>query len=353
MGGEHIGARKHLYLCLAGLIFFSLFGCATFDGMKKRIGARQGLLRGQEHLVRGEYDEALRENQEVYSMVGKDVPGDRALFNMGLIYADCNNPGKDYRKAVGFFKKLIEDHPQSAQAEEARIWVGTLEIIEQEKQVDIEIEKKKKELKKQSVGREEISPSAEAVRTVSQQLDTPVVIDMLSPKNQVLSRKKNGHVTVLENEGGSLYFLALNHYKKANKTIFDLILQANPSITDVRQIDDHQEIIVPVITADSYIIALPSGSYRVYIGTFSTKALATSCAEKVGSTEKILFIDPYKFSSQDTWYRLTMGDFNSKEEASATVSLLIEKGLIGILPELAATRKEKLVENERLDRKSE
>jgi len=66
--------------------------------MKQRRVARQGILRGQELLTQGAYEESLRENQEVYSMVGESTPGDEALFTMGLIYTHYNNPKKDYTK---------------------------------------------------------------------------------------------------------------------------------------------------------------------------------------------------------------------------------------------------------------
>jgi adenylate cyclase class IV len=73
----------------------------------------------------------------------------------------------------------------------------------------------------------------------------------------------------------------------------------------------------------------------------------------VGNSEKLLFIDPHEFSSQDTWYRLTMGDFKDKEEALKMVSLLEEKGLIYIQPELDAIEMEKQVDNERAEKKRE
>ena len=430
MGREHIGARKYIYLCLTSLIFFSFFGCATFEGMKKRRVARQGLLRGQELLIKGAYKESLRENQEVYSMVGENAPGDEAIFTMGLIYAHYKNPEKDYRKAISFFKKLIEDYPQSTLVEQARIWVdtldaiekekqvdsekvqkkrevkgqeqsarklfneglnyannenhkknykeaiesfnkiimnypqstlvkqakiwvGTLEIIEQEKKVDIEIEQKKKELERQIVEREEMFPNGDPTQTDSKKGGTPADADRVNHKEQALSRKKDAHITVLGEEGGSLYFVALNHFKKANKTLFELILQANPSITDVRQIEDHQEIIVPVITAESYIKKIPGGDYRVYIGTFTTYAIAAAYSQKIGSAEKRFFIDSHEFSSQDRWYRLTMGDFKDKEEALKIVSLLEEKGLIYIPPKLDMMREEKQVDNEKAEKNRE
>jgi TolA-binding protein len=458
LGRKYIRARKYIYLCLTSLIFFSFFGCATIEGMKKRRVARQGLLRGQELLTGGAYKESLRENQEVYYMVGESAPGDEAVFTMGLIYAHYKNPEKDYNKAISYFKKLIEDYPQSTLVEQARIWVGTLdviakekldaiakekldaiekkrqvarekvakkrevkgeeqrahkhlirsqkllakgdyqgallendkvlslgdknacrdkalfnagliyahyenpekdynkainlcfskliedypqstlveqaklwvgtlEIIEKEKQVDIEIEEKKKELERQVVEREDVSPSSEPTTTVPRQGPTPADDERVNPDEPA------PYSTVLVDEGGSLYFLALNHYKRANETLFEFILQANPRIKDVRQIDDHQEIIVPVITPESYVEKIPGGDYRVYIGTFTTEVIANGYAQRAESAGKHLSIDALEFSSQDTWYRLTMGDFKDKEDALKMVILLVKKGLIYIPPE--------------------
>ena len=455
MGGKHIRARKYLYLCLASLIFFSCFGCATIEGIKKRRIARQGILRGQELLTGGAYEASLRENQEVYSLVGESAPGDEAIFTMGLIYAHYKNPEKDYNKAISYFNKLIEDYPRSTLVEQSRIWVGaldaiekekekavaveekreaasekvpkkievkgkepathkhlirsqqllargdyqgalrennkvlllvdknacgdkalfnagliyahyenpekdynkaimlfnklikdyprsplveqaklwvgTLEIIEKEKQVDIEIEQKKKELAKQVVEREDPFYKGGA----------PAVAEKVKIDDPVPPEKPAPHVTVLKDEGGSLYFLALNHYKRANETLYEFILQANPRIEDVRQIEDHQEIIVPVITPESYVQEIPGGDYQVYIGTFTTEAIANGYAQRADSAGKHLSIDALEFSSQDRWYRLTMGDFKDKAEALKMVTLLVKKGLIYIPPERDVMEKDK------------
>jgi tetratricopeptide (TPR) repeat protein len=121
--------------------------------------ARETFLRAQTLLAQGDYEGAIKENQRVLSLSGKNPPGDEALFNMGLIYAHSGNPKKDYGKSLGFFKKLIKDYPQSPWIEQTKIWVGMLQeneklsrsieelnqVIEKSKQVDIEIEEKKRE----------------------------------------------------------------------------------------------------------------------------------------------------------------------------------------------------------------
>ena len=147
-----------------------------------------------------------------------------------------------------------------------------------------------------------------------------------------ISRKESPHTAVFKEEGGSLYALALKHYRKANETIFDLILSANPDITDVRKIGDGQHITLPVITPASYVTRLSDGGYRVHIGTFETFESAVIYSKKISTTKKLLAIESHEFSSRDTWYRLTLGDYSNREEALQAAVLLKEKALIYIPP---------------------
>jgi len=121
--------------------------------------AHHSLFLSQQLLAEGNYEGALRENQKILSLSGQNSPRDEALFNIGLIYAHPANTKKDYGKSLTFFRRLIKDHPQSPWVEQAKIWVGMLQeneklsrsneelsrVIEKSKQVDIEIEEKKRE----------------------------------------------------------------------------------------------------------------------------------------------------------------------------------------------------------------
>ena len=129
--------------------------------IEKRQEGREALSHGQELLARGDYEGALRENQKVLSLSSGKPPEDEALFNMGLIYAHPGNPKRDYGKSLGFLKKMMRDYPKSPWGEQAKIWTGVLQeneklnktieklhhVIEESKQVDIEIEEKKREKK--------------------------------------------------------------------------------------------------------------------------------------------------------------------------------------------------------------
>jgi hypothetical protein len=142
--------------------------------------------------------------------------------------------------------------------------------------------------------------------------------------------EKDTHSVVFKEAGGSLYAIAKQHYQRANETLFDLIVQANPGITNVRQIGDDQTIILPVITPESYLVKIKDAEYRVHIATFEVFESAVEYSKKMTEPEKLLFVESREFSPQDTWYRLTMGDFATKEEALKTVTLLKEASLIYI-----------------------
>jgi tetratricopeptide (TPR) repeat protein len=128
--------------------------------------ARHHLVQARKLLVQGDYEAALEENQKVLSLAANGPPGDEALYNMGLIYADPRNPKRDYAKSISFFKRLIKEYPQSLYSERAKIWVQIIQesesakrvaatltqendklkhMIEESRKVDIEIEEKKRE----------------------------------------------------------------------------------------------------------------------------------------------------------------------------------------------------------------
>jgi len=160
--------------------FFSLAGCTALQEQIASVEHQQAaehLARGKTFFTAGNYEGAFAENQKVYT----DGQGsaDVALFNLGLISAYSLNPKKDYPKALQFFVTLVRDYPNSLLAEQSRVWIHVLEehqkiveerrklaetkralnrereilsqeqerlkyIIEKSRQVDIEIEKRRR-----------------------------------------------------------------------------------------------------------------------------------------------------------------------------------------------------------------
>jgi len=162
LGRKRTRTWMYLYLSIACMIFISLAGCATLKEMEAKRETPEYFITAQKLLDQGDYEGALRENEKVLSLYDNIPPGDEALFNIGLIYAHYGYPKRDYKKSLDLFKRLVKTFPQSPLAGQAKLWIGILQenerlnreieelnkTIKKSKQVDIEIEEKKKELSK-------------------------------------------------------------------------------------------------------------------------------------------------------------------------------------------------------------
>lgn len=93
-----------------------------------------------------DFEGAVKRNLQLLKLVGKKSPADVALYNLGLIYAHIDNPSKDYKKSQAYFSLLSKEFPGSSLADEARVWLGLFEVIEKMQQIDIDIERQKKQL---------------------------------------------------------------------------------------------------------------------------------------------------------------------------------------------------------------
>ena len=133
MGTKRSGAWKQIYLCVAILIFLGPWACTLNKMMNTEMAdvtgdeARAHLVLGRTYLAQGEYGGALKENEKVISLAGKNVPVDEALFYIGLIHAHPANPARDYEKSMVSFRRLIEDYPASPMVEQAKTVAGLLQ----------------------------------------------------------------------------------------------------------------------------------------------------------------------------------------------------------------------------------
>lgn len=101
---------------------------------------------GSEAIANHNFELAVKENLQVIKVAGQKPPADSALYNLGLIYAHIDNPGKDFQKARRYFAELIKEFPASPLVEESRVWLGLFEVFEKIQQIDLEIEQQKKQL---------------------------------------------------------------------------------------------------------------------------------------------------------------------------------------------------------------
>ena len=175
MGGKSSRSRQHFYIRITLLILFC-GGCAlsqkevpkasapvpevvlepqplpepapVIEEPKEALERREAneyLILAQNLLAKGDYEGSLRESQRVLGLLKDQPPADTAIFNMGLIYAHPKNPKKDNKRAIYFFSRVIKGYPDGPWAEQAKIWVGVLDGVEKLKQVDLEIEERKRD----------------------------------------------------------------------------------------------------------------------------------------------------------------------------------------------------------------
>ena len=104
------------------------------------------LLQTDELVKTNNFKKALQINQEALSIPSKEHRYDEILFNIGLIYAHHDNPDKNYKISIEYFDRLIKEYPESPLIDQTKVWQSLLDVIEKSKQVDIEIDQKKKEL---------------------------------------------------------------------------------------------------------------------------------------------------------------------------------------------------------------
>jgi tetratricopeptide (TPR) repeat protein len=85
-----------------------LSGCSHFNDGRQ---AKKTFAEANDLFHQGSYTASL----DKYSEITEKYPAnaDRALFEMGIIYAHPKNEQKDYRKSLECFQKLIKDYPES------------------------------------------------------------------------------------------------------------------------------------------------------------------------------------------------------------------------------------------------
>ncbi len=128
----------------------SLAGCAALSEMERKRQAREHLITAQELLAKRDYAGSLKANQRALSLYDRTPLGDEALFNTGLIFAHDAYPKKDYKKSLDAFKRLVNVFPQSPFAGQASIWIQVLQANEKSRAEVEELSKAVKECRQEN-----------------------------------------------------------------------------------------------------------------------------------------------------------------------------------------------------------
>jgi tetratricopeptide (TPR) repeat protein len=133
VGTKHTRNRKYVYLCIAVLTTVLCFGCTTMKSLGKRVQAYDHVHRGKKQFEEKDLQGSVQEFNTALSLAPEKTPGDSALFYLGILYVHYHYPGRNYKKALYYFQKLIKDFPESKLEERSKIWIRVLRDLEQKK----------------------------------------------------------------------------------------------------------------------------------------------------------------------------------------------------------------------------
>jgi len=138
MDGRRARIKKHIFLYHANLlaILLALFGCAATPGVERVLEARNYLDNSDKLMIKGDYADALKEAGEALKRCPNSPPGDRALYQMGLIWAHPKNLERDSERSIGCFQMLLTKFPDSGLTGKAGMHIDTIvELNNKDKEI--------------------------------------------------------------------------------------------------------------------------------------------------------------------------------------------------------------------------
>jgi general secretion pathway protein A len=129
-------------------------------------------------------------------------------------------------------------------------------------------------------------------------------------------------------KGQTISQLTQEYYGMVNLTLIDLLLELNPTITNVHLILVDQEIKIPNITEKLLVVPSADHTYKIHAGTFETLDPAKLYGDEPALKGKEVETLPRSVSPREAWHRVLIGKFNNKDEALKMIFLLKEKGLL-------------------------
>jgi phage tail protein X len=170
-----------------------------------------------------------------------------------------------------------------------------------------------------------------AVSYLSHRIPVKGTVQVVQVQEKVAEEKSTGAKpipAVTAARGSTLLQLSKRHYGHTSPTILDMVLEANPAITNINLIYVKQGIVMPPLSIASAVLPSRDNRYLAYLGTFTDRPPARVFENEPTLTGKTIEIVPRKVSSRETWYRVLAGPFSTREEGARTIRALREKGFL-------------------------
>jgi len=131
---------------------------------------------------------------------------------------------------------------------------------------------------------------------------------------------------IVVKKGETLSILTKNHYRMTNPTLMDLILQSNPEIINANIIRVDQRIKIPQITEESLLSQSPDQTFKIHVGTFWSSEVPRFYRDQPALRGKRVEMIPLKISPTQIWYRVLLGNFQTRDEALDMIAFLKKNG---------------------------
>jgi general secretion pathway protein A len=128
--------------------------------------------------------------------------------------------------------------------------------------------------------------------------------------------------------GENIFELCRRYYGLTNATLMDIVLDFNPGLENANLIRVNQKIRLPRMTEELLILENPDQTYQIHVGTFADPDASRRYSSVSALKEKEIEVIPRKISPGDTWYRVVIGRFESRDEALKMIRLLKGRGLV-------------------------
>ena len=155
-----------------------------------------------------------------------------------------------------------------------------------------------------------------------------VLIKKEKPTEKSRSPEKPAERIVTVKKGWTLSSLTQQYYNNVNPTLIGLILEFNPQVTDLNRIYINQQIKLPRITEELLLIQASNQSYKIYLGTFGNEQISSAFRNNPILKGKNIELLPQKVSPQETWFRVIVGEYKTREESVKVIQALRGQGLL-------------------------
>lgn len=215
MNHRQRGAFKNVLMLAAVMVALVIAGGCTAGFL-----AQSSFREASDLFSQGKCKASLRKYEEII----KQYPavGDRALYEMGIIYAQPANRERDYDKSLACFQKVVKDYPQSIYKQDSdlmilhltnvtlkdkviesqRSHIDSLSLEIKSKASEIAAERKTMEQLEQELKLKEaaIDAQQQKIEALERELKTRMFIEEHGKANRVLIEKKERRLTLFSND---------------------------------------------------------------------------------------------------------------------------------------------------------